>query len=522
MSEYAGSTTSLPPTKRAWGSSRRVAVVAGALLLVALALWLRFRAIGITSLWIDDAWVADGSQVSTFGDTIRSGLTSPGFSLVYRGWAEVFGERATTAQLLALGIGVVTPVVMFLAALERRLPMYAALLAGTVLATAPAHIVFSTRLKQYTAEALLATLVLWAAWRVLEDVTSRGRWALLTAVGIAASLISSVGVVVAGTAIAVAFFAALIARPRELRPAVIGTGVAGLVAGLWTLVAVVPNLSSSTSSGLKEFWHAYYLDGDGFAGGLFSRLEGVARGFQSLDAVLTLVVVVIAAVVVLVRRPLVGVLLVMPTFVAIALAAATILPIGTERIEVYLYPSYALLVAVAVAELAALVREWAVVVGAVALLAAFVLAVNATPLTTLAYPREEMTPLVRLVEQRRREGDVVVVYPSSAFAYGLATRYPIETVANDRLATGWAVKVRGPNIVVLPPNREHPQRWGGQLDRLTADGARIWLIGSHLFHGLDPYQDWPALSRMLEARGYEVVSADRQPGAELVLLVPAP
>jgi hypothetical protein len=496
---------------RSSGTWRPVTIGAGALVLAGLALWLRYRAIGITSLWLDDAWVADGSRVSTIGDTIRTGLTSPGFSLIYRGWTSLFGHGATTAQLLALLFAVMTPVALFLVALERRLPVFAALMAGGLVATAPSHIEFSTHLKQYTAEAFGATLVLWAAWRVVDRPTDGRRWSVLTGVAIVASLTSSVGAITACSSLAVCSAAALLARPRRIRLAVVATCVYGLVVGAWALTAVKPNVSSAR---LTEYWRRRFLNGSGFAGGLFDRLEGVARGFQSLDTILVLVVVLIAAVLVLVRRPLVGSLLLAPTVVAIALCALTIVPLGTRRTDIYLFPSYALLIAVAISEIASMVPERDWLIGVATIAAAVLIVLNAAPATAHAYPQENLTPLVHMVERRRQPGDAVVVYPKAQYAYGLATRYPIATRPDPSAGPGWVVEVRGPNIVVLRPALAG---WAPQLDDLTRASKRIWVVGSHL-KGRAP--DWAALLGMLRGRGYRSVEIHRRPDARLVLMSP--
>ena len=496
---------------RSSGTWRPVTIGAGVLLLAGVALWLRYSSLGITSLWLDDAWVADGARVSTIGDTIRTGVTSPGFSLIYRGWASLFGHGATTAQVLALLFGVMTPVALFLVGLERRLPVYAALMAGALVAIAPAHIQYSTRLKQYTAEALGATLVLWAAWRVLDRATDGRRWALLTGIAIVASLTSSIGAITACSSLAVCFAVALLARPRRIRPALVATCVYGLVVGAWVLMAVRPNVASAR---LTEYWRRRFLNGSGFAGGLIDRLEGVARGFQSLDTLVVLAVVLIAAALVLVRRPLVGSLLLAPTVVAIALCALTIVPLGTRRTDIYLFPSYALLIAVAVSELASLVPGRGSLIGAATIAAAVWMVANAASATAYPYPDENLTPLVHLVEQRRQPGDAVVVYPKAQYAYGLATRYPIATRPDRSAGPGWVVEVHGPGIVVLRPPRA---RWAPQLDDLTYGSKSIWVVGSHL-KGRAP--DWGALLGMLRGRGYRTVEVHRRPDARLVLMSP--
>lgn len=505
------SESSPAPTVRSRATWRPVTIGAAVVVLVGLSLWLRYPSLGTTSLWLDDAWVADGSRVATIGDTIRTGLTSPGFSLIYRGWASVFGHGATTAQVLALLFAVMTPVALFFVALERRLPVFAALLAGVLVATAPSHIEFSTHLKQYTAEALGATLVLWAAWRVVDHVTDGRRWAVLAGVAIVASLISSVGAITSCSSLVVCSVAVLLARPRRIRPVVVAACGYGLVVGVWAFTAVKPNVASAQ---LAKYWRRNFLNGSGFAGGLVDRLEGVARGLQSLDTVLVLVVVLIAAVFVLVRRPLVGSLLLAPTVVAIALCALTVVPLGTRRTDIYLYPSYALLIAVAVGEIASLVprRDW--LIGVATLAAAVVVVANAASATHPDYPREKLTPLVHMVEQRRQPGDLVVVYPKAQYAYGLATRYPIATRPDRSAGPGWVVEIRGPHIVVL---RSALTRWARQLDDLTHASPRVWLVGSHL---KGRARDWGALLGLLKRRGYRIVKIHRRPDARLVLMSP--
>lgn len=508
------------------GDARRWLTLAACLVVVGgLSLWLRCRAIGISSLWLDDAWVGVGSHFPTLGDTIRSGLTSPGFSLLYRGWATVFGSGATTAQLLGLGFGLAAPVVLFLAATERGLPWYAALLGSGLLATARAHIDMSVHLKQYTAEAFAMTVVLWVAWRGIDRPASSGRWALFIGAATGASLLSSIGAVAAGSALAFCIVAALIARPRRLRAAVVGTCAYGLVVAPWLLLAVRPNVHDK----LADYWRGYYLDGSGFAGGLGTRLGAVARAFQDVPAGIVLLTLAVAAGIVLARRPLVGVLLVLPTLVAVALAALSVVPLGTGRTDVYLFPSYALLVAVAVSELVGMLPARGRAVTATAAVAGFVVvALLASQTVAYLYP-EDLTPLVHLAERNRRPGDEIVVYPSAGYAYGIATRYPIEKRPDELAPTDWVVKVRGPDISVLQAHRDDPEKWATPLDRL-AGSRRIWLIGSHIrvfrrsrgplgvarWH---PLKDWRALKDMIAARGYEQLRVQHRDGAQLVLFV---
>jgi hypothetical protein len=500
-------------------------VALGVVVVGALAAWFRHRGLGASSLWFDDAWVAVGARFPSFGDTLRSGLTSPGFSVLYRGWGEVFGWSATTAQALPFTAGVLAPVLLFLAATERRVPWFAGLLGAGLLATAPAHMDMSSHLKQYTLEALATVVLLWLGWRVIDRPDATTRWVALGLVAVMAALLSSLGSVLGATVLGVGLLAALQHRPRRLAPALVTVAVFALVAAVWTVVVVSPGVHPK----LRDYWNGFYLDGSGFAGGLGTRLAVVAHELQRADPTLVLLLLGAAAVLVLVRRPMLGVLLVAPTVAAVLLAAVRMVPLGTGRTDVYLLPSYALLVAVAVGELVTLVRgraRTAVAVGTMVVLVGAVAFAVPTPSrdkpchhavlagTTLhrcPYPQENVTPLVHLAEQSRRPGDEIVVYSSTGFAYGLATRYPI-TRRSDRLSsTNWVVDVQGPGITVLRAHRRDPERWAGPVALIAARGDRVWVVGSHLF------PDWNVLLKLMRAQGYRVDRRIKRPGAALLL-----
>src|SRR6478735_2834707 len=127
---------------------RAPALAAATLFIIVITVWLRYRAVGASSLWLDDTWVAAGARFPGIVDTIRAGLTSPGFSLTYRAWTVLFGHGATAAQVMALIFGVAGPVTLLVACIERGLPIFASMFGATLFATAPAHIQQSTHLKQ--------------------------------------------------------------------------------------------------------------------------------------------------------------------------------------------------------------------------------------------------------------------------------------------------------------------------------------------------------------------------------------
>ena len=157
------------------------------------------------------------------------------------------------------------------------------------------------------------------------------------------------------------------------------------------------------------------------------------------------------------------------------------MPLGTGRTDVYLFPSYALLVAVAVAEVAAMLppRSGRHRVTTAVLVAA----VSVAPrLGTQRYP-EDLTRWFassRTLAARRADRRV----PECGLR--LRDRDPIsdQTPAGCAPADGLGGQGAGPGYVLLEPHREDPEAWAGALDQLSARSPRIWLLGSHFFSGL--------------------------------------
>ena len=200
------------------------------------------------------------------------------------------------------------------------------------------------------------------------------------------------------------------------------------------------------------------------------------------------------------------------------LVALRIAPIGTGRTDVYLFPGLAFLIAVSVSEIASMVAPraggpppWWVVSRLL----------RSWWWRSPRHSQRRTRPRISApwcTSRRRLDGPGTRSWstPTAGFAYGIATRFPIDKRADALSPTDWVVKVGDPNVVVLEAHRDDPEKWSGPLDQITAGSPRVWLIGSHLF------PDWPVLQQMLAQRGYVPVRMFTRPGAELNLFVRSP
>ena len=482
----------------------RADVVVVAVLLAAGAA-LRAGALGPSSLWLDDAWLALAGRASGLQEVAMVGATAPGFAALLAGLLAVAGFSEVVAQALPFALGVAAAPALYLVARRMGLARPAAIAGAALLVSAPLHIVYSGRVKPFTADAVGATLVLLAGWRVVERPGCGRRWAWLGVASVIATVVSAAAV----ATIAGAYLAGLVAAAlgRRLRPALAATGGFALFAAVWW-AAVIRHASTPA---LRAYWDDHYVDlGAGpvsAAGDLLAGLSGLARGFAALPPALAWTLLVVAAGVVVARRPRLALLLVGPPLAATVLATMELAPLGGGRTDIHLYPALALLVAVAV-HLTAARAPRPVGAGAVAVLVA-VLAIGVTPAPP--YPAEDVAPLVAAVEDLARPDDGIMVYSASRWAYALYTEHPVDLRRDRRSANGFDVTIGDERVAVLEPHRDAPAGHAPAIDRLAADHDRLWLVTSHAG------ADVAVIEEMLRDRGYTATATQQRPGAGLTL-----
>ena len=477
-----------------------------ALGLLAASVVVRAGALGPSSLWLDDAWVALATRADGVGEVIMVGNTAPGFVALVALVAGVAGFSELGAQLVPFAVGVLGAPVLYLLARRLGLSMTAALVGAGLLATSPNHVAYSTRVKPFTADALGAVAVLVAGWRVVERPAASRRWTSLAAVSVVTVVISAAAAVTVAAAFVAGLSAAGRHRPRVARPALLASaGVAAFAAAWWASI-----VRPATTPGLRGYWADHYVDvsrGPGAAAAdVADGLAAVVRGFAALPPEVTVVGLALAAAVVVVRRPGLAILVLTPVAGAVALAALRLAPFGGGRTDVHLSPSLALVVALALHVGGARLSRPAAVCLAAGLTGALVLGVRPSP-----YPAEDLAPLVAIVEREARPDDAIAVYSASRWAYALYTSAPVDLQRDRRSANGFDVAVADERVEVLAPSRHDPAGHARAVDRLAAGHDRIWLISSHAG------DDVAAIEELLADRGFDAVDAEARPGATLVL-----
>jgi hypothetical protein len=441
------------------------AVVAG------IAVAVRLPGLRVPSLWVDD--VAPTLVIKAHGlrELLLVGTTYPGFVALLKGWLAVLGFSDTHALLLPFFGGVAACVVLYLAAVRRGLTRLTAFIAAAVLATSPAAVTYSTRVKPYATEALAAAIILAATARLFEELAEGRRWVHVVAACVAGTVLSGLVAVVAVPSIATACVAAWVCA-RGRRPAAASAAGFAAFLGVWWVVV----LRHSSYATLRVIWRGYFIDVHDPA----TVGRAVVRTLELLSGVPPIVLgaVLVAGVCCIARRrPVYIGLLAGPFVLSLVLAAAGSAPIGT-RGNLALLPGLAVLAGIGAGAPAAAILKFlrvrrATVKPAIAAAIAVALVACIKP---LAYPDEDIKPLLAPMLASAREQYAVVVSSASALAFGLYTELPLRVVQTPEW---FRVRITSPGLYVLPRYEAGTAAMAGAIETIEREHTRIWFVVSH-------------------------------------------
>jgi hypothetical protein len=489
-------------------------------LLAVLAGVLRLDPLAPSSLWIDDAWAALVVKAHGAHDVLLAGVTAPGFAILLKGWLAAAGFSELNAQLLPFVAGVLTAPFLFLVARWMGVGRLGATIGALALAGSVVHMTYSTRVKQYTLDGLVALAVLALAWWLVRDVGNRRRWWLFAVGSVVAIVLSSPAIAVVTSSLVVAV--AVLVRARKSRRAALPPVVVivGFIGAWWWLM-----LRPRVNGALKEYWSGYFIPRDeGVGRALFIAARDAKDVFAGAvppnvtsATVAALSVPVAVAVLLLARRYVAALLFVVaPMGLAVALAAVDGVPLGTGRTDIYLYPGIALAIAMAVHELEQRWRRATVAAVCLVLVAQVIVFKPVLP-----YPARDVGPLVAELEQRAAGTDGVLVRPDDDFAFALYTTWPV-TFREANAVTGFAVAIERPNVHVplLVPNGSdgRTETWPEAIARTRADSERVWFLTG----GQDPIPKPPAIREpyvhpLLQRAGLRLQLEVTRPGGSLTL-----
>ena len=456
------------------------------------------RANGFTShsLFFDDAWAALPSHVSA-ATALQMSVSTPGWTMAERWWILLNPHSTSWSQIPPYVCGAVASVLVFPLLRRFGASRWAASIGASLLAVSPMITAYSTRVKPYTAEMLLAIGLYFVADRVRRDPRV-GNVSLCVMAAVASFTMSFALLSTVATLWLV--MAWQVRRDRVARRRIL---IGGSVSALLLAAVAAPYVVNRPPS-LGDNWVArgYMFGYDSahlFVHNLVQIFAGFTHafinyGFNSRFAagvnypavwVVAIVTVVFVALVVWrvrfldrgVRAALAPVAGVIP--VSFLAAVVDAFPFGDGRTDIVFYPAIALvlvLVAQEVLHRVVAARGWSWRrVAAVVAIVAVTAGVDVYWRSPALYPKIDVKNLYAMILKQWKPGDVIVVPAFVTYTWADADLTPWHVVIGD--AKQWP---QGFRVVSDDPRVIFPINWTGydtQLKTLRFHHPRVWYIG---------------------------------------------
>jgi hypothetical protein len=395
------------------------------------------------------------------------------------------GEQRFRLVPLAFTIGSVIVAGLFAHGIgwrKRWQARVAATLVGAAAALAPAALLRND-LKQYTADAFFALLILFYASR-LDQRWTRSRLVTLILISIASAFFSYTSMFVSGAMLLGTMFVALRADRRQVLETLVGGAIAGMAFLAIAFWIVLPGLSPA----MYDYWQQAYLGlGDGLyalAVDIWSRISEVisVAGFGGAFSGTVVGILGLTALFRLDRRRTAFGFLALLA-VMFVLGVMDVYPFLNVRTSHFLIVTFVVIGAVgilyAVFELP--IGTGGTTVALVVFTLALLLA-GQPNWRAQSIPNEDVRAQVRYVDENREPGDVTVV--NSAGRYGAAYYWqsePYRIVDDEIRATGWITEFDGEDILI-PFDRSEDTIESTLDEALTAaeSGGKVWIVRTHV------------------------------------------
>ena len=438
--------------------------------------------------WNDEAWVAVTTRFPLSQLPAVTSSTPIGWSVLLR-LVTVRGEQ--TSRLLPLAFAGAAVVIAYWFGRElgwprREVSVAAGLLAGTAVLLVPAMLVRDD-LKQYTADACMALLVLALTSRVERKWSRPGLVALSVAVwgGMLFSDASAFAGVAAFGAVGVVQLAQRAWR-RLAEVAAVGAGTAVLMAGVYEGFD-----ARATVPGLTAYWSSYYLPvGKGLHADLrfvHAHVSAVIAYF-GLGPVWLALPLVLAGLVTILRlgRPATALAALVLWPEMLVVSAAKKYPFLDLRTSTFLIAVTVVVAAIGVAGVCSLLRPWfrgTLAIGLAALAVAG-FGIGAQPyVRSHDIPNEDVRDQALYVAAHVARGDVIVVNLNSnwGFAYYWPTGVPGRR-ADPAVLQGYEAYFPDQPDIVVARNRDSAGIDAALSQAVARQHAcgRIWLVRTHV------------------------------------------
>ena len=504
-----------PPTALFRGRVSKLTLLS----IVLIGTALRARGFTESGLWRDDAWVAMSGRVG-IGTAWHMWVTAPGFYLFERSWMVLHPGSTLWAQIPPFLMGVACIPVIYAVARYFKLHDWIALVLALVVCVSPICNVYSTRLKEYQCDFLLACCLLVAA------EASRRRPSRRTSLVLVLASVSSFAISASTLPVVVGIWTALVLQGLRPRRQVRRIFAAATCVGIGLLV-VAAVLYSHLSPASGRGWHSFFIthssllgllsSGHGLLLDLYVKMLGIAPSPFELACMFLVVSGLLFLGLAGGRATWASGL---TLGAAIAACVLGTVPIGTGRTDEVLYPALLLLMGFGLQCLSRLAtnwhpgRLWRRGLPYIAGTGLTVTLLFAGVGNSTAYPATDTAALASAINQHFQPGDHIVVGELMRYPWALYEDSSLRLRFGLDWSAGFTVTSTQPDVFIAPSEvyeaGSTPAKWAEQMGHYR----RLWFVEA-LPLSLNP------LYASLRADGWRPVNTLHKTGCAAILLTRA-
>ena len=491
---------------------------------------LRAPAINPDSLWYDDAWVALAAKANNTQELWELGRSSPiGFTVINYLMPRIIPDVEIAGQIVPLAASLLLIPVVALLILYMTQSRTAALAAAGVCAVSPILLLYSTRVKQYTIDALATSLLLLLFFRMTQKDFSIRNYLYLF-------LASLLFLPFSHTYFFIGFlfvnFSALCVFIHNYKNKIVILYLVLLSAIYNSLLFAYYCfvLSKQSKPHLKNFWADAFLPWQSGMEDVLHyfiyKLPKIMAAFPTFQGIpvyfwgIFYVFFIFGGMLFLLQNKkfwLMAVVSALVMIMALVLSALKIYPLGGGRVDAYLHPLliiWFVLGAFHYCQLLRLPKKWLKITMGCAL--AFILATGTVQAVSKNYPyhyRDNGRLYVQKLEQAYQTGSGVLIFPMDSYLFGLYTTWPY---AFDFSGTcrSW-ICTDNPDVYVMPHARNFrsdPEELFSRIQWfIEKDYPVLLYLGTHSRGDFDAF-----LKSHLHTKGYRLIEKDRDRGSVLM------
>lgn len=491
---------------------------------------LRVPAINPDSLWYDDAWVALAAKASTFQELWELGRSSPiGFTFINYLMPRIIPDIEIAGQIVPLAASLLLIPVVALLILYMTQSRATAIAGAGVCAVSPILLLYSTRVKQYTIDALATSLLLLLLFRMTQDNFSIRHYLYLFLASLLFLPFSHTSFFIGFLFVNIAALCVFIHNYKN-KIVILYLALLSAVYNSLLLAYYFFVLSRQSKPHLKNFWADEFLP---WQSGIedvlhyfiykFPIILGAFPTFQVIPIYfwgIFYVFFILGAMLFFLQNRkfwLMGIVSVLVMVMALVLSALKIYPLGGGRVDAYLHPLliiWFVLGAFHYCQLLGLPQKWLKIAMGCGL--AFILAAGTVQAVSKNHPyhyRDNGALYVQKLEQAYQKRAGVLIFPMDSYLFGLYTTWSYQ-FDFSRTCRSW-ICTENPDVYVMPHTRNfrsEPEELFSRIQWFVENDYPVLLyMGTHSRGEFDAF-----LKSHLKTRGYRLIEEDRDRGSVLM------